>query len=214
MACRCADLGLDEIFDDRFAEKDARRYLKRGLPTRAAKLLGHISKFIDLAERTTLEPGCGSGAFTIELARQGAAHAIGIDATAPAIERARQLAQQCGVADRVEFLVADFATLAAAPPADLVVLDRVVCCYPEWQPLLDQAVRASPTVIALTYPTDRLIYRAMVNSVNLGQRLLRRVFRMRLHSAQEMSSYLEQHGYSRRTIDRYWLWEIAVFTAQ
>ena len=214
MACRCADVGLDEIFDDRFAEKDARRYLKRGLPTRAARLLADLRKFIDPVGRTALEAGCGAGAFTIELARQGAAHALGIDATAAAIERARLLAKQCGVADRVEFVIADFASLAQPQSADLVVLDRVVCCYPEWQPLLDRAVRASPRVIALTYPTDRLIYRAMISTVNLGQRVLRRVFRMRLHSPGAMSAYLERHGFSRRTIHRYWLWEIAVFTAR
>jgi 2-polyprenyl-3-methyl-5-hydroxy-6-metoxy-1,4-benzoquinol methylase len=210
MTCRCPEVGLDEIFDEDFARGDANRYRKRGLPPRARKLLRLIEQQIDLRSVQSLEAGAGAGALTIELARRGAAHARGIDAMPHVISHAQSLARDFGVADRTDFAVGDFAEKTDRPKVDLVILDRVVCCYPEWRALLENAALAARRVIALSYPADRALSRLFIRLTNASQALRRRQFRLQFHSPAAMLGLLATNGFSIHVKQRYWFWEIAV----
>lgn len=210
MSCRCPEVGLEEVFDEDFARKDANRYRKRGLPPRARKLLRLVEKQIDLRNLQSLEAGAGAGGLTIELARRGAAHARGIDAVRVAIEQAQSLARDFGVTDRTGFAVGDFARMTDQPNADLVILDRVVCCYPDWTPLLENAAACARRVIALSYPADRTLAKIVIRLINAGQAILRRRFRLQFHSPAAMLGLLARNGFSVREQQRYWFWEISV----
>ena len=210
MACSCPEVGLDEIFTEDFARRDADRYRKRGLPKRARKLLQLIQSQLDLKRATALEGGAGAGALTVELARRGVAHATAVDATAIALEYVRQLAEEYGVAERVEAQVADFADFSCSNPADLVILDRVVCCYPDWKRLLENAASCARSVITLSYPADRMLWRIAIGSANMGQALLRRRFRMHFHAPAAMLGLLAASGFQLVARERYWFWELAV----
>jgi hypothetical protein len=144
------------------------------------------------------------------LARQGAALARGIDAMPVAIEHARSLARDFGVSDRTNFAVADFAEKADLPKVDLVILDRVVCCYPDWRALLENAAACARRVVAISYPADSTLSRMSIQLINAGQALLRRRFRLHFHSPAAMLGLLATHGFSIQTHQRYWFWEIAV----
>jgi predicted RNA methylase len=210
MACSCPDVGLDEIFTEDFARRDADRYRKRGLPKRAQKLLQLIQSQLDLKGATALEGGAGAGALTVELARRGVSYVAAVDATSIALEYARQLAREYGVSERVEPVVADFADYACSNPADLVILDRVVCCYPDWKRLLENAATCARSVITLSYPADRLLWRVAIGTANTGQALLRRRFRMHFHAPTAMLAFLTDSGFQLVARERYWFWELAV----
>lgn len=211
MACRCADVGLDEIFDEQFARRDAERYRRKGLPRRARILLELLTKFIDLRGITTLEGGAGAGAVSVELVRRGAAEAKGIDATPAAVQYARWLAGEFGLADRVDFDVGDFAAPELrVQSADVVILDRVVCCYPDWRGLLLNAATHAHRAVAITYPPDNKLSAFEIGSVNLFQRVMRKRFRLQLHSSAAMLGLLADYGFVRVERRRYWFWEIAV----
>lgn len=211
MACRCADVGLAEIFNERFARRDAARYRKRGLPARARLLLELVESSIDLRGRRSLEGGAGAGALTVELARRGVTAAQGIDAMPVAVEYATQLAAQFGVAEHAHFRAGDFADPdLAAEPADLVILDRVVCCYPDWRGLLANATQRAEHVIALSYPPANALTRFEIAALNGVQALLRRRFRIHLHPPAAMLALLREHGFTNVQRRRYWFWEIAV----
>jgi 2-polyprenyl-3-methyl-5-hydroxy-6-metoxy-1,4-benzoquinol methylase len=211
MACTCTDVALDEVFTERFARKDAAHYRKHGLQRRAHLLLELVTNVLDVRGRRTLEGGAGTGALTIELARRGASSAAAVDAVPIAITSAKELANEFGVADRTQFIVGDFADpQLAALPADLVILDRVLCCYPDWRGLLGNAVKRAQHVVALTYPADTRISRLAVRAVNALQAMFRRHFRLQFHSPDMMLGMLRQHGFAQIQKHRYWTWEIAV----
>lgn len=212
MSCRCSDLGLDQLFDAAFADQDARRYLKRGLPVRAQRLLELIAQVRPIAGVTSIEGGSGAGALTVELARRGARRATGIDAMPPAVARADQLALETGVHTHVTFQIADFADLPAGLTADLVILDRVVCCYPDWTSLLGNAARASNGLIALSYPVDTWWARIAVRLNNFFHKLMGRRFRLQLHEPAALHGFLQQQHFALHSRSRYWLWELALFT--
>jgi len=211
MTCQCSDVGLSEIFTERVARKDARRYLRHGLPPRARRLKSFIEASLDLRDRSTLEIGSGVGAFTVELARSGTTHSQGVDATLAVVNEAARVAREKGVADRVSFEVADFTAVAdGLEPADLVLLDRVVCCYPDWQALLQPAAAHARHAIALSYPAESTFTHLAVRTLNAGQALLGRKFRMHLHPPARMHDLLRSNGFDIVRIGRYWIWELMV----
>ncbi|HEX6332537.1 MAG TPA: methyltransferase domain-containing protein, partial [Actinomycetota bacterium] len=101
--------------------------------------------------RTVLDLGCGVGDLALELVDRGAASGRGFDLSPRSIEAARALAAERGLADRVTFDVGD-ASKADLPPADVVLLNRAICCYPDVEGLLERSLGAARSVYAFTIP--------------------------------------------------------------
>jgi magnesium-protoporphyrin O-methyltransferase len=100
-----------------------------------------------------LDVGCGIGDLAIEVVTRGAARGTGYDLSSKAIEEARKLAAARGVGDRMRFEVGDGAKLRL-PAADIVVINRVVCCYPDTENLLEHTLGAAGSVFAMTAPVS------------------------------------------------------------
>jgi 2-polyprenyl-3-methyl-5-hydroxy-6-metoxy-1,4-benzoquinol methylase len=66
-----------------------------------------IENCAPVADRTFLDVGCGSGLYSMELARKGAARVTGIDIAENMVELCKQAAQKESVADRCEFKQTD-----------------------------------------------------------------------------------------------------------
>jgi magnesium-protoporphyrin O-methyltransferase len=206
----CCTSGLNDMFSERIARHDANRYRKRGLPKRARKLVAAVQSVVALPGKRILEVGVGVGAVTIELLRNGAASAIGVDAVAAQLEQARTLAHEQGVADRLELVLADFTATSHIGQADVVLLDRVVCCYPEWRALLSAAAARADGALAMTYPRDVWWMRLVWRIGNWWQILSRRDFRLYIHSPRAMHALLRDHGLTTRVAGTYFGWEILI----
>lgn len=206
----CTNRGLDETFTAKVSRKEANRYRRKGLPARARKLIAALESRTALKDKTTLEIGVGAGGVTVEMLRRGAAHATGVDAVAAQLAAARALAADFDVANRAEFILSDFTTRTDVPSADVVVMDRVVCCYSDWRSLLDSAAQHANDVLAITYPRDTWWMRFVGRMMNLSRWLIRSEFRFYIHSPQRMHALLGTRGLQPRVMGRYWAWEIAV----
>jgi SAM-dependent methyltransferase len=101
-----------------------------------------------------LELGCGTGGLAVALLEIGAARVDGIDLSPGSLETARRRAEEAGVADRASFALGD-GSRVALEPHDWVVLDRVICCYPDVEALLANAAPAATKRLAFTVPTSR-----------------------------------------------------------
>lgn len=102
-----------------------------------------------------LDVGAGVGAVHLALLAAGAASAVDVDASRAYLAAARGAAEGRGLASRVDYRHGDIVELSAdLPPADVVVLDSVVCCYPYLPALLEAAARPGPRLLGLTYPRD------------------------------------------------------------
>src|SRR4030095_3953353 len=99
-----------------------------------ASLLDAITE-AGVTDRTVLDIGCGIGDLAIEVVTRGAASGMGDDLSPKGIEEALKLAASRGVGNRMRFEVGDGAKLDL-PAADIVVINRVVCCYPDNDHLL------------------------------------------------------------------------------
>ena len=208
MSCNC---GLNEIFTDRVSRHDARKFRRRGLDVRARRLLTAIERKIGLTNKTTLEIGIGTGGFTIEMLKRGAAQAVGVDAMGNQLRQAHRLASEAGVADRLQLKQGDVTEIGdQLATSDVVVMDRVVCCYPDWRTLVDTASAHARAAVAMTYPRAAWYTRIWVKSANAGMRLLRRTFRLHLHSPSDMHALLRARGFEPQVIGHRGVWELLI----
>lgn len=207
-------------FDD-WADANARRARDREVVARVTTPLLRALEDAGLSGRTVLDVGCGVGDLALAALAHGASRAHGVDLGAGAIERARTLAASRGLADRATFDVADGAT-AALPDADVVVLNRVVCCYPDVNELLANTLSAARSVYAFTAPADRGVAgawnRALTWCSNRWYAIRRRkfgTFRVFVHPLDRIDDAVRATGFRPiRRERRRGVWEMAVYARE
>src|SRR6266436_10000974 len=117
--------GIAETFDD-LAHDRCCKYKSNGLTSSSQVLLDLVSQK-GLTGKTVLELGCGTGFFALETLRNGASSCIGVDLSSAAIHEANEFAKESGLQDRARFEVGKAASIQH-PTADIVVMDKVLCC--------------------------------------------------------------------------------------
>ena len=183
-------------FSDAVARRDLARYRRRG-PDQTTRLLRDA--IVGAGQgRTILDVGAGIGALSFELLAAGAELVTAVEAAPAYVAAAREEAGRRNVSDRLELVHGDFVSVASeVKPADVVTMDRVVCCYPAFQPLIEAAVRRSRRLLAFSYPRDRWYVRAAVWLQNQTRALFGNPFRGFVHPVRGMEALLERHGFVR-----------------
>jgi magnesium-protoporphyrin O-methyltransferase len=200
--------GVDEFFDEKTARRDAQRYRRKGLDGTARRIVAFLRER-GLEGRTILEVGGGVGALEIELLRTGAARAVNVELS-PAYDReAAELAREAGVADRIDRRHGDLATGTFAAAADVVLLHRVVCCYPDPDALVGAAAEHARSYLVLSFPRESTLTRAGAVLANLW---IRRIgFRVYVHPARVILGAAERQGLRQAFEHRGRLWHLAAF---
>ena len=103
-----------------------------------------------------------------------------------------------GVADRVEENQGDFVELQkSVPAADIVTLDRAICCYPAIRELLTAAGGHARQFVALTMPRRTLWMRAGIRLINFGLTVARKRFRVYSHPPHVIDATLHDSGFRK-----------------
>jgi len=194
MAGCCDPRGCQELFGPRFARHLASRYRRRGLDATAARIVGIVTRHgVDGA--TVLEVGGGVGDLQLELLRLGAVHATNLELVDAYEPEAARLAAAAGLGERITRRVVDIAVdPASVAAADVVVLNRVVCCYPDYERLLAAAADHARRLLVFSHPPRTPVTRALVSATNAGFRLRGRSFRNYTHSPAAMVAVAEARG--------------------
>lgn len=200
MSCDC-----EKVFSRRFARRMAKKYRKKGLDATAQQMADFVAAH-GLEGATVLEIGGGVGELHLELLKRGAARATNLELSAEYDEEARRLAGD--LADRIDRRIHDIAE-APVEPADVVVLHRVVCCYPDYERLLGAAAAHAGRLLVFSYPPRNAVSRALVALSNAFQALLRRDFRAFVHPPAALLAASERDGL-RRTFEHHgFVWQVA-----
>lgn len=177
-ACSCC---YDEAFDADFAASELRHYRRRG-PGRAAKAMADALSRPSVGGLSVLDIGGGVGSVHHLLLERGAASAVDVDASSGYLAAAREEAAARGLQDRVTFRHGDFVELAPEiPGADLVALDRVVCCYPDVEALVRLSAERTRRRLAITLPPDHRLARVVIRLVNVWEWVTRSDLRIHAH---------------------------------
>lgn len=186
---------FESVFDASYAEDDLEHYRKHGPAWATRLLLQAIQEATPVAGATLLDIGGGVGAAHHELLKAGARSAVDVDGSSAFLAAARREAERLGHADRVTYLHGDFVALAGAvAPADIVTLDRVICCYPDMPQLVGAAAARAQRVLGLVFPRDAWWTRAGVWCINLFERLRRDALLFYVYRLAELDAVVERGG--------------------
>lgn len=198
-------------FGEKRAERDSQQYHRRGADHVTQLLLAELRRW-PLQDKQLLDIGAGIGVIDAELAGNGLAGATVVEASPSYIEAAREQIQKRYGPRPTRFVLGDFALLAGTlPDADVVTLDRVVCCYPDARTLLRAAALKTRQVLAFSYPRDRWYVRVTIAGQNLLRRLKGSTFRVLVHSPRDMSATLEDCGLKRTARCQTLTWVIDLY---
>ena len=198
-------------FDANKVAGEVADYRKNG-PGPTTRLLRDGLVEAGLVNGVLLDIGAGFGGLTFELIERGSTRAVAVDASSWYLDAGAQEATRRQKAASIEFVHGDFVDVAATlPNADLVTLDRVVCCYPHVEPLLGRAMDHSTRALALSYPRGSWLARAVMGVDNLKRRLQGNPFRTFMHSPALVERMIRRGGFTLSSRRRTWLWSIDVF---
>jgi SAM-dependent methyltransferase len=196
------------MFDGRFARRMASRYRKRGLDRTARRMVEYVVSR-GMKECSVLEVGGGIGEIEIELLKRGAGRAVNLELSPAYDAEAERLLAEAGLEGRAERRVHDIAIDPdAVEQADIVVLHRVVCCYPDYERLLSAAAGRARRMLVFSYPPRNPLSRLFIALQNLTLRLLRKEFRTFAHPPRDMLAVLAENGLTVRYGHRGVPWRI------
>lgn len=202
---------LDNKFDQERAKKELHSYWKEGVSKRG-KLMLHKLNNSEHSVSAVLDVGCGIGTLHHELLKSGKAnHAIGIEASSAYLQAAAKLANDLGHASNVKYKQLDFALLdEPIGNFDIVMLDRVVCCYPDKDALLKNTMTHSDKYVLLSYPSDSWWVRVYYKTVNWFRKMRRSDFFTYFHEPKEIHQILSLE-FSREHLAYSGTWQIEIW---
>ncbi|HKT45060.1 MAG TPA: hypothetical protein VJQ85_09675 [Gaiellaceae bacterium] len=204
----CCARDYEKVFGRKTADRDARRFRRRGLRG-SAKTLTELAG--DVRGATVLEVGGGVGAIEIELLEAGADHATNVELASTYESAAGALLAERGLEGRVDRRVGDFVAEAESIPRhDVVVMHRVVCCYPDVVALVGAGAEHARSRMVLTYPQERLLIRLATAVVDAVMRVSGSSFQVYVHPFDRIAG--ATHG--MQLVERRrsgFVWETAAF---
>jgi 2-polyprenyl-3-methyl-5-hydroxy-6-metoxy-1,4-benzoquinol methylase len=198
------------MFGPELARKDARRYRRKGLRG-SGRTIVERAREAGLGGAEVLEIGGGIGALAVELVEAGAARATSLEVSAGYEAAARELRREHGLEQRLELRIADVVEDETVGPADIVVMERVVCCYPDAEALVGAAAEHARRRLVLSYPRYGMAARLFVRGGNLVLRLRGSAFRIYAHAPDTIRSAATSRGLRPVGREQGIVWRVAAF---
>ncbi|MDZ7268551.1 MAG: class I SAM-dependent methyltransferase [candidate division KSB1 bacterium] len=187
------------------------RFKRHGLRPEQRLLVEGIRRS-GLSHAGILEIGCGVGALHLTLLQNGAATAVGIDISEKMIATARRLAAEMALQPRTSYQQGDFLDLHdKLAAADVTILDKVICCYPDAQRLIAGAAARTRQTLAVSYPRHSHFARLAFRLVIAGLRLLRFGFHPYYHPPAQIEAWIHTQGFEKAFEAHTPIWAVQVY---
>jgi 2-polyprenyl-3-methyl-5-hydroxy-6-metoxy-1,4-benzoquinol methylase len=207
--CQCQ--GIEKLFNHDLARKELSHYRRKG-PDQTTHLLLDAIQATDVANLTLLDIGGGIGAIQHQLLQAGVSQATNVDASSAYLAAARSEAERLGQAERVNYYHGDFVELAdEVGPADIVTLDRVICCYHDAKRLITLSATRAKKTYGLVFPRDTWWMKWFRPLFNALFRIRRHPFRIFLHPTAQVEALLQRQGLEQVSNLRTMLWQVQVY---
>lgn len=211
MAGCCRPGDLDDVFDARRAERKARDYERKGIAGDSRRIVDFVRARVP-SGYTVLEIGGGVGEIQLELLKYGAASAVNVELATTYEAAASELVAKRGLAGRIERRLGDFVSEAhGVAPADVVVLNRVVCCYPDAEALVGAAAERARRLLAITIPIERWPIRLGLAVANRLLAIRGSAFRAYAHPTSAVVGSAARRGLRLAEHRRGLIWQFLAF---
>lgn len=208
--CQCQ--GIEKFFNEKVAAKELKAYRSKG-PGKTSQMLIDAIKREGLQGMTLLDIGGGIGKIQHELMDAGASHTTAVDASKAYLAASREEAIRRGHADRAEYLHGNFVDVASqVAEADVVTLDRVVCCFPDMKGLVGLSAVRARRFYGLVYPRDTWWLKIGFRALNLVMKFVYRCpFRGYVHPTADVEAEVRSRGLNRFFQRHTLIWQVVLY---
>ena len=207
----CDPIAYRRFFNNKDAQRRLRRYRKGGLDPLAKSMVNFLASQ-DIAGASLLEVGGGVGDLQVELLKAGVGHATNVELSAGYEETAKEMIAAEGLTDRITRHLGDFVEdQDKFEPADIVVLNRVVCCYPWMDRMMSAATSKTGRYLGLAFPKEKWFMKTTIGLANTFMAATRCDSRAFVHSVDEMESIATRAGLAIRHTDENIGWQAVVY---
>jgi len=206
----CTTNGTNKYFSGH-AGRFEKRFRSRGLD-KPSRLIADALTREGIREKTLLDIGCGAGGLHLTLLQRGARSSQGVEIAEGMLGAARSLAAQLGLADKVTYRQGDFVLMNwGISSADVVILDKVVCCYPEYEELIAKSADKAVDFYAVSFPRDAVVPRLGFRCIAWLGTLLKWSFHPYYHNPLAIVAAIRKRGFREVYSGRTPLWSVNVF---
>ncbi len=208
-SCNCE--GFEVEFDQTNAAADLERYRSTG-PDKTTQILLDALKDEGVQGMSLLDIGGGVGVVQHELLKAGVKAAISVEASNSYAGAAHEEAERQSHTKRIKHEFGNFVDLAERiPKADIVTLDRVVCCYKDMRALVGLSAAHASKLYGVVYPRDHWFAKTRVAIENFFHRIKGKQYRAYVHSAKAVDALIRGAGLKRRSYHQTLLWQVIVY---
>ena len=211
MSRECCRPDYDALFDERAARRELDAYRRKGATGTTRQLLNAL-RLEGVRGATSIDIGGGVGVIGVELLAAGAAEVVNVDASRPYVAAAREEIERRGFGNRAAFHHGDYVELAdTVGAADIVTLNRVICCYDDWDALVGRSVERARRLYGLVYPRDRWWMRVSIGAVRTVGRLFGQAFPFHVHPDRRIDARIRAAGFEIAFARRGLAWQTLVY---
>ena len=212
MSCCCPHSRSAGKLFSIFARRYRKRFQKRGFEPSQNQLMEGISQ-AGYEGASILEIGSGVGHIHQTLLEQGAQRAMGVDLAPKMIEEAQLWARDRGLAECTDYIEGDFVTMDSdnIELADITVLDKVICCYPDADALVHKSLDKTGHIYAVTYPRKHLLTQIGEKIGIVVMWLIRSCFHPYVHDPEQIETWIKEQGFEKRYENKTLIWLTQVY---
>jgi len=207
--CQCQ--GIENMFDKKAAKRALKRYLKKGPSKTTGMLLKALHK-TEVKGLDFLDIGGGIGAIQYDLIKAGASKGTSIEASPAYIDLVKEEIQKNNLDEVIDFKHGDFTAIASdIDSADIVTLDKVICCYDDMSGLVRLSSKLSRKIYAVIYPRDVWWTKLALPFINFYPIIKGSPFRVFIHSTKKVEEIIIRNGLKRDYYATTLFWQVAIF---
>lgn len=211
MSCCCPHSKSGGRLFSFFARSYRRRFSRHGFEPSQQQLIEGLEQ-AGYKGASLLEIGSGVGYLHQTLLEQGAKSAIGIDLAPDMLKEAKDWAKEKNLSDRTDYIQGDFIDLLDhVEPADVTILDKVVCCYPHAELLINHSTAKTKRVYALTYPRKRWFIKVVIEIMAVFLKLSGSDFRAFVHNPDAIESWILKAGFKKSYQKQTFIWLTQIY---
>ena len=204
--------GIEEVFIQEYVSRELKSYRRKG-PGKTTRLLTEAIEKEGVEGLSLLDIGGGVGAIQHELIEEGVREVTSVDASTAYLEASREEAEKRGQADYVSYRRGNFVDLAEEiEAADIVTLDRVICCYPDMEKLVELSAKRARKIYGLVYPRDTWWVKAGLAIGNLYLRARGSAYRTFSHPTKVVEAIVRSNGFKEKSYHQSLMWQVVVYT--
>lgn len=194
-------------FDDKNAQQELRDYQKGNIKKSSRPLLDALGN-LNVSGLTLIDIGGGIGVISLELLKRGVSHSTHIELSESYCKAFKQLCVDNNVTDKIYCIKGDYANLyEKVGVADIVCLDKVICCYANYTDLVLKSSKNANRFYAYVIPRDIWWVKLVDQLGALIKFIVRDPFHTFIHPHHEIERLVLSNGFTKRNElkNREWL---------